>query len=148
MANGYAKYAAMKSALYTATIASAVALLTPAPGNAQESALEEVIVTGIRGSLQRAQDIKHDAVGVVDAIAAEDLGKFPDLDVAESLQRVTGVAIDRIGGAYRWRPGQTISNYAGDTDPAEVSVSLQIIPNCCRALTIPRQGIGLGVHKL
>lgn len=64
----------------------------------QGQVLEEVVVTGIRGSLSRAMDIKRDAVGVVDAISAEDLGKFPDLNVAESLQRVTGVSIDRSGG--------------------------------------------------
>ena len=60
--------------------------------------LEEVVVTGIRRSLSRAMDIKRDASGVVDSISAEDLGKFPDLNVAESLQRVTGVSIDRNGG--------------------------------------------------
>ena len=60
--------------------------------------LEEVVVTGIRGSLSRARDIKRNATGIVDAISAEDIGKFPDQNVAESLQRVTGVAIDRNGG--------------------------------------------------
>ena len=65
---------------------------------AQADVLEEVVVTGIRGSLSRARDIKRDAIGIVDAISAEDLGKFPDQNVAESLQRVTGVAIDRNGG--------------------------------------------------
>ncbi len=64
----------------------------------QGEALEEIVVTGIRGSIKRAQDIKRDASGVVDSIAAEDLGKFPDLNVAESLQRISGVAIDRAGG--------------------------------------------------
>lgn len=59
---------------------------------------EEVIVTGIRASLSRAQDVKREATTLVDAIASEDLGKFPDLNVAESLQRVTGVSIDRSGG--------------------------------------------------
>ena len=60
--------------------------------------IEEVIVSGIRASLQRAQDIKREADGVVDAIAAEDLGKFPDTNIAEAMQRVPGVAIDRNGG--------------------------------------------------
>lgn len=63
-----------------------------------DEVLEEVVVTGIRGSIKRAQDIKRDASGVVDSIAAEDLGKFPDLNVAESLQRISGVSIDRSGG--------------------------------------------------
>ncbi|WP_026286887.1 TonB-dependent receptor [Gilvimarinus chinensis] len=57
--------------------------------------LEEVVVTGIRGSLTDAMDIKREASGVVEAISAEDIGKFPDTNLAESLQRVTGVSIDR-----------------------------------------------------
>ncbi len=85
-------------------LASAIAAtvsLAAANTHAQESGLdvlEEVTVTGIRGSLQRALDVKRDAVGVVDAIAAEDIGKFPDQNVAESLQRISGVSIDRSGG--------------------------------------------------
>jgi TonB-dependent receptor len=58
----------------------------------------EIVVTGIRASLERAQDIKRQAVGIEDAIAAEDLGKFPDSNIAEAMQRVPGVAIDRNGG--------------------------------------------------
>jgi iron complex outermembrane recepter protein len=65
------------------------------PGMANGSELQEVVVTGIRASLQRAMDIKRDADTVVDSISAEDLGKFPDENVAESLQRITGVSIDR-----------------------------------------------------
>jgi len=57
--------------------------------------VQEVVVTGIRASLERAMDIKRDADVVVDSISAEDIGKFPDANVAESLQRITGVAIDR-----------------------------------------------------
>jgi iron complex outermembrane receptor protein len=59
------------------------------------SDVQEVVVTGIRASLERAMDIKRDADVVVDSISAEDLGKFPDANVAESLQRITGVSIDR-----------------------------------------------------
>src|ERR1700680_2369740 len=64
------------------------------PGH-PEPQLEEVVVTGIRASLERAMDIKRDADVVVDSISAEDIGKFPDSNVADSLQRITGVAIDR-----------------------------------------------------
>ena len=60
--------------------------------------LEEVVVTGIRGSLMRSMDIKRDSMGVVDAISAEDFGKFPDANLAESLQRITGVSISRERG--------------------------------------------------
>lgn len=66
--------------------------------SAQDQMLEEVVVTGIKGSVKRAMDVKRQATGVVDAIASEDLGKFPDLNVAESLQRVSGVSIDRAAG--------------------------------------------------
>lgn len=60
--------------------------------------VEEVIVTGIRASLERSMDIKRESAGVVDAISAEDMGKFPDTNLAESLQRITGVSIDRTNG--------------------------------------------------
>ncbi len=63
-----------------------------------EDDTEVITVSGIRGSLIKSQDIKMSANSVVDAITAEDIGKFPDQNVAESLQRITGVAIDRSGG--------------------------------------------------
>ncbi len=62
------------------------------------SVLEEVVVTGIKGSMMRSMDIKRDSAGVVDAISAEDIGKFPDTNLAESLQRITGVSINRTNG--------------------------------------------------
>lgn len=63
-----------------------------------QSVQEAVIVTGIRGSLRRAQDIKRNSDGVVDSISLEDIGKFPDTNLAESLQRIAGVAINRVNG--------------------------------------------------
>ena len=63
-----------------------------------DGTIEEVVVTGIRASLQRSMDIKRSSQGVVDAISAEDIGKFPDTNLAESLQRITGVSIDRQNG--------------------------------------------------
>ncbi len=68
------------------------------PLYAQEPVMEEVVVTGIRQSLKAAVDTKRDSFGVVDAITAEDIGKFPDTNLAESLQRITGVSIDRSRG--------------------------------------------------
>jgi len=63
---------------------------------AQETDEVEIInVTGIRGSLASSANIKRESSGVVDAITAEDIGKFPDTNLAESLQRITGVSIDR-----------------------------------------------------
>ncbi|MEN2789921.1 TonB-dependent receptor [Sphingomonas oligophenolica] len=66
--------------------------------DAQSDAGPDVIVTGIRASLERSIDIKRNSTGVVDAISAEDIGKFPDTNLAESLQRVTGVSINRVNG--------------------------------------------------
>ncbi|WP_339615790.1 TonB-dependent receptor [uncultured Gilvimarinus sp.] len=61
--------------------------------------LEEVVVTGIRASLNKAIDIKRDSMQVMDAIIAEDIGKLPDNNVVESLQRVPGVQVtDRADG--------------------------------------------------
>lgn len=62
--------------------------------------LDEIVVT-FRGSLSRALDLKRDEVGQVDVIVAEDIGKFPDLNLAESLQRIPGVAITRDAGEGR-----------------------------------------------
>lgn len=56
---------------------------------------EEITVTGIRASLQRSLDIKRNSDSIVDAVTAEDVGKFPDKNVAESLQRIPGVTIQR-----------------------------------------------------
>ena len=85
-------------------LASSIAMVVAASANSQEEALEvddsidEIIVTGIRASLQRSMDIKRDAKGIVDGISAEDIGKFPDTNLAESLQRITGIAIERDRG--------------------------------------------------
>ena len=63
--------------------------------------LDTVTVTGYRASVEKALDIKRSESGVVDAIVAEDIGKFPDLNLAESLQRVPGVVITREAGEGR-----------------------------------------------
>lgn len=57
--------------------------------------LDTVVVVGIRGALESAMNLKRDGQGVVDGISAEDIGKFPDTNLAESLQRISGVSIDR-----------------------------------------------------
>jgi TonB-dependent receptor len=93
----------MRKPVFTRTpLAAGVALALGAPTIqpvlAQEPVMEEVIVTGIRGSLQQSMDLKRGASGVVDAISAEDIGNFPDTNLAESLQRITGVSIDRERG--------------------------------------------------
>src|SRR5690606_870422 len=65
----------------------------------QDEQIEEIVITGIRASLAQAVDVKRNNFAVVDAIVAEDIGKFPDNNVAEALQRVTGVQVtDRGAG--------------------------------------------------
>ena len=56
---------------------------------------EEIVVQGVRGSLKRSLDLKRDAIGVVEGISAEDIGKFPDLNIADALQRIPGVTLER-----------------------------------------------------
>jgi TonB-dependent receptor len=58
--------------------------------------LQEIVVTGLRQSLVTNETIKRDTNGIVDAITAEDIGKFPDTNLAESIQRIPGVTIDRL----------------------------------------------------
>lgn len=69
-----------------------------AAGAKKEQEIEVIAVSGIRGSLLRAIDTKRSSDGILDAISAEDIGKFPDTNLAESLQRITGVSIDRVNG--------------------------------------------------
>lgn len=83
--------AAVSAALLVGTAPSAMA-------QSAEDTMEEIVVTGIRGSLRSSMNIKRNSTGVVDAITAEDIGKFPDTNLAESLQRVTGVSISRVNG--------------------------------------------------
>ncbi|MGV7207596.1 TonB-dependent receptor [Oxalobacteraceae bacterium A2-2] len=75
------------------------AALPLAPAHATTPAFSDtppvVIVPGFRASMDTAQDIKRQADGIVDAIVAEDVAKFPDANLAESLQRVPGVALIR-----------------------------------------------------
>jgi iron complex outermembrane receptor protein len=62
------------------------------------SNIELIEVRGIRGSMDWALDIKQESIGVSESIQSEEIGKFPDLNLAESLQRITGVSIDRSEG--------------------------------------------------
>lgn len=63
-----------------------------------EPEIEVIEVQGLRGSMIRAMDLKRDASGVMDVISAEEMGKFPDTNLAESLGRITGVSVSRSNG--------------------------------------------------
>src|SRR5687767_99881 len=78
-------------------LASATAISQEADAAASPE-LEEVVVTGFRGSLNTAIAAKREETAAIDVIAAEDIGKFPDSNLAESMQRVPGVALSRSDG--------------------------------------------------
>jgi iron complex outermembrane receptor protein len=81
---------------------SAWAQQAPPPAAAEEAdEAGEIIVTGFRSSLAEALKEKRDAVNTVDVILAEDIADFPDLNLAESIQRIPGVSIDRDNGEGR-----------------------------------------------
>lgn len=84
------------------TMSSALGLASPAIAQEQPPADENVVVvTGFRESLAAAIEAKREENAIVDVITAEDIADFPDLNLAESLQRVPGVQIDRDGGEGR-----------------------------------------------
>jgi TonB-dependent receptor len=91
----------MRTLLLLGTLLS-LAIASPAMAADEETddesnelIVEEVVVQGIRSSLRQAVEIKRSNVGVMEAISAEDFGKFPDGNLAESMARVPGIAIDR-----------------------------------------------------
>src|SRR6187549_584531 len=82
---------------------SGAALALPMQATAQEGQessqeLEEVVVTGFRGSLNTALGQKREATAAIDSIVAEDIGEFPDSNLAESMQRIPGVTLSRTDG--------------------------------------------------
>jgi len=95
----HAKYWGLGAAILPFAIAQALAR---GGGGGNASTLDTVQVTGVRSSLQKSQIIKQDFIGTVDAVSAEDVGKFPDQNVADSLQRVPGISVDRAGGESRF----------------------------------------------
>ncbi|MCR6645155.1 MAG: TonB-dependent receptor plug domain-containing protein [Terricaulis sp.] len=90
------------SKIFGWTSASLIALgMAMGGGVAHAQDEEEIVITGFRGSLQAAVDIKRREVAAVDAIVAEDIADFPDLNLSESIQRIPGVAITRDAGEGR-----------------------------------------------
>src|SRR6185437_1024834 len=103
---------------------------TPAASSADQ--LQEIVVTGIRGSLERSLQIKKLSLGVVDAVSAEDIGQFPDSSIGQSIGRITGVTVRGFADQFNellveGRPvasgnGQTFdfstmsANYVGEID--------------------------------
>lgn len=92
---------------------STAATSTTDSTTAQADPNNVIIVTGIRGSLQRNLDEKRNASGIVDVISSEDIGKFPDSNVAASLQRLPGISIQR-DGVRGDANGITVRGFGGD----------------------------------
>jgi iron complex outermembrane receptor protein len=112
MSNRYRK--SMLAASIVAGLGMAAAAHAQAPaatGSPSSEELETIVVTGIRGSLKQSLDTKRSADAVVDAITAEDVGKFPSTNVAEAMTIIPGVTVDRLFGQ-----GERISILG--TDPA------------------------------
>src|SRR3569833_348996 len=91
----------------------------PAAADTSSKELQTITVTGIRKSLQDALSVKRDALQVVDAISAEDIGKFPDKDIGEALQRVTGVQLNRSSGGE----GSTVPLRGADPGMTRVDIT-------------------------
>ncbi|HEY1090291.1 MAG TPA: TonB-dependent receptor [Burkholderiaceae bacterium] len=120
-------------------VSAAIALLAfscaaqaqQAPATPAKNELDTVVVSGIRNALQRANEVKRDAPQVLDVITAEDVGKLPDANVAEALQRVPGVQVTRVFGegqsvSIRGLPlvrvevdGRTLLGYSARLSPPE-----------------------------
>ncbi|MEL1264793.1 TonB-dependent receptor [Pseudoxanthomonas putridarboris] len=99
----------LKRNLLSAALASAIALTAAsvqaqtaetAPEQPQQEAteLDTVVVTGIRRGIESAISVKRDSTSIVEAISAEDIGKLPDVSIAESLARLPGLAAQRVAG--------------------------------------------------
>ena len=100
----------LKRNLLSAALASAIALTATgvqaqtaeatAEQNQQADAteLDTVVVTGIRRGIESAISVKRDSTSIVEAISAEDIGKLPDVSIAESLARLPGLAAQRVAG--------------------------------------------------
>ncbi|HME40356.1 MAG TPA: TonB-dependent receptor [Steroidobacteraceae bacterium] len=101
VSNGYLRQVVHAICLGGASTLTLTALTTPAnaaPADstaATDSELSEIVVTGLRASLQKSLDIKKNSDGIVDAISAEDIGKFPDANLAVAMERIPGVTISR-----------------------------------------------------
>ncbi|QUD89801.1 TonB-dependent receptor [Phenylobacterium montanum] len=106
--------------------------------NAAPEQVGEVVVTGLRSSLQNAMKIKENASGVVDAISADDIGKFPDTNLAESIQRIPGVTINRNNGE-----GARITVRGFGPEYNLVTLNGRVMPGTAD----PPLGSGLGVTR-
>lgn len=126
----YGQFKRFLSKTFLAGLSSTLALLTFSSAlQAQEGDVEEVVVTGFRGSLEAALDNKRESANSIESIVAEDIGKMPDLNLAESIQRVPGVAITREGGE-----GRNVTVRGLDPDFTRVTLNGMEVPGSAGGL--------------
>jgi iron complex outermembrane receptor protein len=94
----------------------------PPPGDQGAAEVSEIVVTGVRASLNSAQELKRHSDQIVDSIQAQDIGKLPDANTVESLQRIAGVQIQR-----RYGEGGTDVDHR--TQPA---IAIRGLTQCAR----------------
>jgi iron complex outermembrane recepter protein len=93
------RLALMTAVSFEASLLSHLAIAADAaPTSTSSDDLSEIVITGYRESLQSALDAKRKSIQPIETVTAEDIGKMPDQDVAESLDRLPGVSINRSGG--------------------------------------------------
>jgi len=83
-----------------------------------------IVVEGIRGGLDRALNVKRSADTIVDAISAEDVGRFPDVNIAESVQRISGVQINRVRGE-----GRSVNIRGLPSNFTQATINGRVLPN-------------------
>ncbi|RPE75911.1 TonB-dependent receptor [Vulcaniibacterium tengchongense] len=95
----------LKRNLLSAALASATLLMAAgaqaqdaAPADQDATDLDTVVVTGIRAGIEGAISTKKESTSIVEAISAEDIGKLPDISIAESIARLPGISAQRVGG--------------------------------------------------
>ena len=81
-----------------ATTDAAVKAKKPAAKPDDATNLDHVVVTGIRRGIERSIDTKKNSTSIVEAVSAEDIGKLPDVSIAESIARLPGLAAQRVAG--------------------------------------------------
>lgn len=99
---GASSLALIAAAFGLAPAAHAQDSIQPGVSQSNAPATGDIVVTGVRASIDRALQNKRAADSIIDSVSAEGIGKFPDSNVAESLQRIPGVSIDRQGGEGRF----------------------------------------------
>ncbi|SCW53701.1 iron complex outermembrane recepter protein [Sphingobium faniae] len=114
-----------RAALLIACLTPSAAALAQEPIDAPDDAgSAEIIVQGIRAGLDRSLSVKRNADSVVDAISAEDVGHFPDVNIAESVQRISGVQINRVRGE-----GRSVNIRGLPSNFTQTTLNGRVLPN-------------------